>query len=190
MKRHMATKHWKVLNSEVVFNNDWYRLRKDMVQLPSGVVINDYFISELKNVVMVFAITPERQVIFVRQYRHGVKRMLLELPAGVCGDEDVPEKVASKELFEETGYKAPELLFLGRVIGYPTKDSHHIDLFLAKTVKYCGANCSEETEDIEVVFIPINRLLNFISRGDILVSGTISCIIKALLYLKKIDLKM
>lgn len=184
MKKHMVPKRWKVLSSEVVFNNDWYRLRKDMVQLPSGVVINDYFVSELKSVVMVFAITPERQVIFVRQYRHGVKQVLLELPAGGYNNGDVPEKVASRELFDETGYKAPELIFLGRVVGYPTKDSHHIDLFLAKDVKYCGANYPEETEDIKVVLIPLKSLLNFISRGDIIVSGTISCIIKALLYLK------
>ncbi len=44
----------------VVFDNNWYRLRKDKVQLPSGVIINDYFVSELKSVVVVFAITQDK----------------------------------------------------------------------------------------------------------------------------------
>lgn len=189
MKKPINTKYWKVLNSCVVFDNDWYRLRKDTVQLPSGVVINDYFVSELKNVVMVFAITSREQVIFVKQYRHGVKRVLLELPAGVYNSGDIPEKVASKELFEETGYKAAKLISLGKVVEYPTKDSHHIDLFLAKTAEYYGSNRPEETEDIKVVLIPLKKLLNFISSSNIMVSGTISCIIKALLYLKNIDSK-
>ena len=105
--------------------------------------------------------------------------MLLELPADVYNSGDVPEKIASKKLFEETGYKTRELISLGSIFECPTKDSHHIDLFLAKDVKYHGANSPEKTEDIEVVLIPLksliqknNPIIDVISRSEVVLSDS------------------
>ena len=71
------SKTWKLLDSKVVLDNEWYKIRKDEVQLPNGTIIKDYYVSELQNVSMIFAITQENKVIFVKQYRHPVKDVLL-----------------------------------------------------------------------------------------------------------------
>ena len=181
-------RQWKVLESTFVLNNPWYKVRKDKVLLPNGVVIEDYFVSELKDVAMVFAITKSNDVVFVRQYRHPAKRVLLELPAGIYSRGESAKGVASLELLEETGYKAKKLTSLSRILEYPTKDSHKIHLFLAKDVILTKLAKPEATEDIEVVLIPINNLLKLVKDGNIFVGGTISCITKALLYLNEIDL--
>ena len=177
-------KHWEILNSEIVFNNIWYKVRKDTVQLPSGTIIKDYYVSELKDVVSVFALTKEQKVIFVKQYRHGVKKVLLELPAGTYKKGETPKEVAEHELREETGYKTDKLISLGTIFDYPTKNSHRINLFLAKGAVYQGKPRPEKTEDIEVVLLPMKDLLRLIKKGEISVSGTIVCILRALIYLK------
>lgn len=186
MKTSLQKKAWKVLRSEIVFNNKWCKIKKDSVKLPNGKIINDYFLTELRNVVMVFALTKDKRVVFVRQYRHGVKKVLLELPAGIYEQDEVTEMAARRELLEETGYAADRLIPLGRIVDYPPKNTHHIDLFLAKNVVHQTPPIPEDTEDIEVVLIPINNLLKLIDEGKIFVSGTIVCIIKALMYLRAI----
>lgn len=180
-------KSWKVLKSTLVLNNPWYKVRKDKVLLPNGVVIKDYFVSELNSVAMVFAITKSNDVVFVKQYRHPVKKVLLELPAGIYSSGESAKRVASRELLEETGYKARKLTSLGRILGYPTKDSHETRLFLAEDVILTKLARPEATEDIEVVLMPINNLLKLVKDEQIFVSGAISCITKALLHLNKID---
>lgn len=186
MKADLQKKSWKVLSSEIVFSNKWCKIKKDSVKLPNGKVIDDYFITELGNIVMVFALTKDKHVVFVKQYRHGVKKVLLELPAGIHEQDEVLEIAAKRELLEETGYVARDLIPLGRVVDYPTKNSHHIDLFLTKDVVYQTPPIPEDTEDIEVVLIPLDNLLELIEEGGIFVTGTITCIIKALIYLKVI----
>lgn len=184
----ISNKGWKRLDSEIVLNNEWYKIRKDKVQLPSGVIIDDYYVSELQNVSMVFAMTHDKKVIFVKQYRHPVKGVLLELPAGIYSKGELPIDVARQELLEETGYKAKKLISLGKIVEYPTKDSHEMHLYLAKDAVPTKFSHPEETEDIEVVLIPINELLKMIENSQIFVSGTISCVIKALINLKIITL--
>ncbi|MEW6680914.1 MAG: NUDIX hydrolase [bacterium] len=156
-KNRHREKSWKLLKSTVVLDNSWYKVRKDRVQLPSGVIIEDYFVSELKNVAMIFALTKNKEVVFVRQYRHPVKEVLLELPAGTYSAEESARNVARRELLEETGYMANKLIFLGKMLEYPTKDSHEINLFLAKDVVLTKLKRPEATEDIETVLIPINK---------------------------------
>ncbi len=182
------SKTWKLLDSKVVLDNEWYKIRKDEVQLPNGTIIKDYYVSELQNVSMIFAITQENKVIFVKQYRHPVKDVLLELPAGIYSTKELPIDVAKRELLEETGYEANKLTSLGKIVEYPTKDSHEINLYLAKDVILTKFSHPEATEDIEVVLIPLTDLLKMIASDQIFVSGTISCIIKALLNLKIVTL--
>ena len=176
-------KSWKLLKSTVVLDNPWYKVRKDQVQLPNGLIIKDYFVSELKNVAIIFALTKEKEVVFVKQYRHPVQKVHLELPGGVYSARESAKDVARHELLEETGYKAKKLIFLGKILEYPTKDSHEINLFLAKNVIPTKLKNPEITEDIEIVLIPIDKLLQLIKNGQIFVGGSIACIIKSLLNL-------
>lgn len=174
-------KNWKLLDSELVLDTPWYRIRKDKVKLPSGVIIDDYYVSELPNVVLVFPITPKNEVIMVRQYRHPVQTILTELPAGTFNrNEENAQAAARRELLDETGYSSPHKLeFLGSVFEYPTKDSHKISLFLARDVAKTAEPNFEDTEDIEVIKAPLNQTLEMVYRNEIQVSGSIVAILLA-----------
>ena len=75
-------KKWQIIKSELVFHNRWCQVRQDAVKLSSGQVIDDYFVNIRPEIVLVVPVTGDNQLVFVRQYRHGVKEILLEFPAG------------------------------------------------------------------------------------------------------------
>lgn len=172
---------WKTLKSEIVFNHKWYTLRRDHVELPSGQVLDDYFVSVRPNVVLTFPVTADNQVIFVRQYKHGAGDIFLELPGGVIDEgETDPLEAAKREMLEETGYTSNEVEFLIEVIDNPTKDTNKISFFLARNVELVAAQDLDETENIEVVQVPLTEVESLVLSGKINVSGTVSLCLLAL----------
>ena len=103
-------KKWQIVKSELVFQNRWCQVRQDAVKLSSGQVIDDYFVNIRPEIVLVVPVTEDNQLVFVRQYRHGVKEILLEFPAGsVDAGEDNITTAAHREFEEETGYHSDSL---------------------------------------------------------------------------------
>ena len=95
---------WDVLESAYLSRKPWLTLRRDRVRLPGGAVIDEYLVLEYPAWVSVVAVTSEGRVVLVRQYRHGLGRAGVELPAGVVEPGDPsPESAARRELREETG---------------------------------------------------------------------------------------
>ena len=93
---------WKVLSSEYLFNEPWLTIRKDRCQLPNGHIVPAFYVNEYPDWVNVFALTEEGQVVMVKQYRHGIREISIELPGGVIDEGETPEEAARRELMEET----------------------------------------------------------------------------------------
>ena len=90
---------WDILAREDIFKNQWYHLRKDVVRLPNGRIIDDYFVSVRPEVVITFALTKENKALFVRQYKHGLQRVVTEIPGGFYdATTESPEEAAIREL--------------------------------------------------------------------------------------------
>ncbi len=96
----------------------------------------------------IVAVTPDRQVLLVRQHRRSVRRSLLEIPAGLLeADEDFPA-AASRELREETGYRAESMEFLGEFFTSAGLTDERFHLFLALTQPEPGAGPDEEIDEL------------------------------------------
>ena len=78
----MAMKKWKLIEETDVSPSKWFPIKKHKVELPNGTIIDDYFITTLGNVGMILPITKDNKIVLVKQYKHGVKDVLIELPAG------------------------------------------------------------------------------------------------------------
>ena len=177
---------WTTLNSEFVLDNRWCRVRQDRVQLPNGEVVDDYFINVRPEIVLILPITPTGNVVFVRQYRHGVGEILLELPAGTFEPQQEDSLTAARrELEEETGYISSELIKLATLYDNPVKDTNCIHAYLALNVEPLGKQALDVTEDIEVVCLPISQVGSQVLSGAICVSGTIAAIFLGLNYIHK-----
>jgi len=172
---------WKILKTDIALDNKWCVVHKDTVALPSGKIIDDYYLNIRPDVVLIFPITPDGKVIMVRQYKHGAKEILLEFPGGVVDEkEDSIEAAALRELREETGYATANLELLTAVYDNPTKDTNKIFFFLARNVEKLHDIEFDLTEDIETVEIPIEKIPFMIKAQEIKVSGSIAIYYMAL----------
>lgn len=168
---------WKTIHSKLVFDNPWCQVRRDEVELPDGKVIDDYFINIRPDIVLILAVTQSREVVFVRQYRHGVSQILLELPGGSFNSQIEDSQAAGRrELEEETGYIADEMVHLATLYDNPVKDTNKINLIMAENAHPSGKQQLDVTEDVEVILVPVEEVLTKISTGEICVSGTIAAL--------------
>ncbi|MBW3128086.1 MULTISPECIES: NUDIX hydrolase [Hymenobacter] len=171
---------WKTLQSDIVFDHKWYTLRRDHVELPNGQVLDDYFVSVRPNVVLIFPLTADDEVLFVRQYKHAAAEILLELPGGVVDAHETEHlQAAARELVEETGY-AGDLTLLSEVIDNPTKDTNRIYFYLARNAHHVAEQHLDPTENIEVVRVPLAEVEGMVLRGEIKVSGSVALCLLAL----------
>ncbi|OCR01079.1 NUDIX hydrolase [Oscillatoriales cyanobacterium USR001] len=180
-------KKWKLVRSQLVLNHHWCQIRQDTIELPNGTIIDDFFVNIRPDIALIFPVTPLGEIVFVRQYRHGIGEILLELPAGRFNpQEETAISAASRELTEETGYVAEQLTLMATFYDNPVKDTNHIHLFFAKNVKLIGKRQLDLTEDIEVVLVPIVKVKEKIFKGEICVSGTVAAIFLGLDLLSQI----
>lgn len=73
---------WKTLNSSYLYQTTFGNLRKDTCELPTGQIIQDYYVAEYCDWVNAVVITKNLEIVLVKQYRHGAKSSFLEVPAG------------------------------------------------------------------------------------------------------------
>jgi len=177
-------KKWKLLKSTIIVNNQWCKVRQDEIELPTGKIIDDYFVSIRPEVALILPVTSNQEIILVRQYRHGASEILLELPAGTFNPEkESPEAAAIRELKEETGYIAEQVTPLLMLYDNPVKDTNKIHLFIAEDVTKTGQQELDITEEIEVVLVPIEAVMAKIVAGEISVAGTVAAIFLGLNFL-------
>jgi len=128
---------------------------------------HDFYILESSDWVNVIPLTRQEEVILIRQYRHGIRGITLEIPGGIVEEGDSPEKTAQRELSEETGYSASEMILMGNVHANPAFLNNRCYTYLAKDVFPSGEQKQEEKEDIEVVIKPLADIPVLIRKGEI-----------------------
>lgn len=115
---------------------------------------------------VIVAITPEDQVILVEQYRVPLGRVCLELPAGLIGDEEEGEPLelaASRELEEETGYRAGRIEPLGMFHSSPGMVSEGFTLVRAHDLTKVGDGGGSDEENITVHLVPRADVAAFVA---------------------------
>jgi ADP-ribose pyrophosphatase len=151
-------RHWTVRSSNYRFNEPFLRVRSDTVELPDGTIIEDYFVRESRGFAIVIALTPERRVVLVRQYKHGIAQIVLEMPAGMIDEGESPEACAVRELAEETGYAGDPPQLLRSLFADPTSSNASFHVFLVENAVRKFAQSLDTTEAILVETVTIDDL--------------------------------
>ncbi|MBL8151753.1 MAG: NUDIX hydrolase [Blastocatellia bacterium] len=130
-------------------------------------MVHNLYVIEPANWVNIIAITKSKDVILVRQYRHGSETVTLEIPGGMVDDGESPEEAAKRELLEETGYSSRDLTLLGVCEPNPAIQNNLCYTFLATDVELEKEQKMDSTEDIEVILCPLKEIGEMIVKREI-----------------------
>ncbi|POR39904.1 NUDIX hydrolase [Methylobacterium sp. V23] len=166
-----GVKSWTTHRSVHVLQDRWISVRADYCSTPNGVAVAPYYILEFPDFVHVFATDAADRVILVRQYRHGLQGLSLELPGGVMDLHDTDAvAVGARELQEETGYSGGTLAHLATLSVDPARYANRLHLIRATCV-IAGLSDPEPTEDIEVVLVSRQEAKRLALSGGISNAG-------------------
>ena len=170
----------KTVSKDYKFHGRIMQIRVDDALLPNGEpCIRE--VCEHPDGVGVLAIAEDRTVTLVRQYRYPYGEVILEIPAGKKdhGPENA-EQCARRELAEETGLLAGEMIPMGEVWPSPGFMDERVFLFCAKQLTQ-GELHPDEDEFVEVVKMPFEELCRLVADGEIKDAKTVAAVGKALL---------
>ena len=158
---------WQVLESEYLVEKPWLKLRQDRIVTGRGAVIDEFHVLEVPTWACVCCLDEDGQLVLIRQYRHGLGRVTLELPAGVIEPGETPLEGAQRELFEETGYTSDDWTALVSFAPEPARHTHTAHCFVARRAKRTSAQDLDELEDLAVETFPRSDLTRLIETSEI-----------------------
>jgi 8-oxo-dGTP pyrophosphatase MutT (NUDIX family) len=145
-----------------VFRVRRYRARSPRTgeERPISVIDSDGWVN-------VVPVTPENEIVFVRQFRHGTQAFTLEIPGGLVDPGEDPAEAARRELLEETGYAGGEPSLLGIVEPNPAILSNRCHTYLVRDAALVGQPSLEPGEDVVVATLPVREVPLAIADGRI-----------------------
>jgi ADP-ribose pyrophosphatase len=172
---------WKTLSSEYLFNDLWFKVRKDKCETPGGKIVEPYYVYEFTDWVTALALTEDGKVVMVKQYRHALGETCIETPGGCVDatDQNFEEAIA-RELLEETGYSFSSYEYLGKISANPSTNNNLMHMFLAKGGKKVAAQKLDGNEEIEVALFEIDELKQLLKENKIVQAMHVTCIMYAL----------
>lgn len=162
----------KVINSQRLHQGRVINLRVDTLDVGGGRTVRREII-EHPGAIVVAALDDQGRVLMVRQYRHAAGESLLELPAGTMEAGEDPATTAARELQEETGFHAEELLPAGGFFSAPGFCTEFLHLFIARKLTPKRLQ-GDEDEEIELEAVALDKVRNLILSGAIKDAKTIA----------------
>jgi ADP-ribose pyrophosphatase len=167
-EREPTVADWDVLETEAAYECRLFQVLKQMTRSPRTRKVHDFYVLKLRDWVNIVPVTPAGEIVLVRQYRHGVADVTLEVPAGIIDATDPEPMVAARrEMREETGYDSELIEPLGVAHPNPALQDNRCHTFLARDVVRRFELQHDGTEFTEPVLVPRERIPDLIREGAI-----------------------
>jgi ADP-ribose pyrophosphatase len=137
----------RILQSKITYQGPVFGVRRDVIIEPSGIRTTREVVTHPGSVV-VLPVLPDKRILLIRQYRHAARRYLWELVAGRIDAGETPREAASRELIEETGYRATKLCIFLDIFPTPGFLEERMFLLLAEGLT---AGQAEPEEDEKII---------------------------------------
>ena len=175
----------KTIQTEEIYNGKVVKLRVDEVTLPNGQTSKRELLTH-QGAAAIIPVTQDHKIIFVRQYRKAVEKMLIEIPAGLIDQGERPEETAVRELEEETGYTTENLIFVTSFYPTPGYTDELIYIYFTKELEMLSeAKQNDEDELVELVELSLSEAKQYMKEQQIHDAKTNY----AILYLESLGMK-
>jgi len=155
------------MKKQILVNNQWLKVIRETVRFPDGTFMKDFYTVERPTYAAVVPLFGNGEILLVRQYRHGPRRTILNLPMGRFAKKEKPMHAAKRELLEETGYTAKRISLLGAFENNPAFLRLTAHIFLARNLKKKINYKTDTKERTTMIRISLQQALNKILRGEI-----------------------
>ncbi len=175
------------LHSEPAFSGNLLRLRIDTVRLPDGGKATREIVQH-PGAVAIVPVTADGQLLMVRQWRHPVAKVTLEIPAGTLTPGESPERCAQRELVEEVGYFPGQLDKLTTVLVSPGYSDETIHIFMARQLQHQGRQphpqadvswAPDPDENVHLATVPLRKAVALCTQGAIADAKSVAGILLA-----------
>ncbi len=163
----MPDRSWKYLSSREIADFHVLKIRQDRYLFQPTQKECDFVVCDSTDWAMVIPITPDGQVVLIRQYRHGVREVVLEIPGGLLEPGESPEHAAVRELREETGYECESVRVLSRLLPNPSINNATLHVAVAEGCRPISRQDLDPLEQIEVVLRPLAEIPAMIAFGEL-----------------------
>ena len=171
---------WEEISTEHIVQDEWIDFRRSAYRFPDGSVFEPFYSYSRRDYVVIVASDTDGKYLCVRQFRHGIKKVTTEFPAGgiertddkeygardsASASEDALE-AAKRELLEETGYMSDEWAHLLTVPSNATIADNYAHIFVATNCRKSGEQNLDETEFLNVYKYSADEIEGMIQTGD------------------------
>jgi 8-oxo-dGTP pyrophosphatase MutT (NUDIX family) len=156
-----------LVDSQEARDQGLFPIKVHKCRSPRNGKVYPFYVYQSVEWVMAIPVTPENDIVMVRQHRHGTGEITLEAPGGLCKEGLEPLQCAMEELEEETGYRSDQWELLTRMDPLPALFNNRLHIFLAKEASPTGAMNQDETEAVRPVLIPVGELRGRLREGAI-----------------------
>ncbi|PTF03362.1 ADP-ribose pyrophosphatase [Staphylococcus devriesei] len=155
----------KTFDRTVIYNGKIIDLEIHDVELPDGNTSKRELVYH-NGAVAVCAITPENEVLLVKQYRKPVEKPLLELPAGKLEEDEEREEAAKRELEEETGYIAKDLELITNMYVSPGFSNEKLTIYFTDQLSEGTLNLDDD-EFVELHKVPVKDIKALLDSNEV-----------------------
>jgi 8-oxo-dGTP pyrophosphatase MutT (NUDIX family) len=181
-------KKWKCLQSEFAFDSKYFKVRKDVVEIPSGEK-KEWFYWDSPDSAMVLGITKDKKLVMIKHYRYMADREVMEFPAGYNQGTETIEEGAKREFEEETGYTCGSLIKLGAFYETIGQLNRQIHLFFTNDIEKLDQKVDSRDyipENIEIHLVDYNQAIDMATKNEIV---SMAAALAILLLKEKVDKK-
>lgn len=168
---------WTVQGSELLYENPWIRVREDQVIQPDG-ESGTFGVVELGPAVAVLPVHEDGTVSLVRVFRYTVNAECIETVAGGIGEGEAAEDAARRELQEEVGLAADDLIDLGETHQMTEIVVSPVRLFVARGLREVPSN-QDPTEELSRLDVPLADAVAWALHGRIVHAATVALVLRA-----------